>query len=73
MSGSGQRVHRAAGRDQVTGFVRVGKKGDRRLGVDQDQVIDALELGLGELGQVAQSLEGGDTGPAGQIGREGLA
>ncbi len=63
LAGTGQRVHGAARRDQVARLVRVGEEGHRGLGVHQDQVAHAVELGLGHLGQVGQPLHGGDARP----------
>ena len=71
--GRTKRVHRAPGGDQVARLLRVGEERDRRRGVDHDEVLDALELGLRHLGEVSQSLHRRYAGAALEVGREGLA
>ena len=61
------------GGHEVARLVGVGEEGDRGGGVDQDEVPHAVELGLGDLGQVAEPLDGRDARPAFEVGREGLA
>ena len=69
----GEHVHLAAGRHQVAGHARVGEERDRRLGAGQHQMLGAVQLGRGGLGEVRQPLDGGDTGAAFQPRRECLA
>ena len=52
----GQHVDLAALGHQVAGLARVGEERHRRLGVDQHQVPQAVELHRGELGQVGEAL-----------------
>ncbi len=73
LPGTGQRVHGAAGGDEVARLAGVGEEGHRRLGVDQDEVPDTVELGLGHLGQVGQPVHCRDARPALEVGGEGLA
>ena len=69
----GQHVDLAALGHEVAGLARVGEERDRRLGVDQHQVAEAVELHGGELGEVAEAVDGGQPGAALEAGGEGLA
>ena len=53
-----QLVHLAAVGHQVALLARVGEERHRRLGVDEDQVLEAAELRRGELGEVGEPLDG---------------
>ena len=59
VGGPGHTVDLAAVGHEVAGLARVGEEGDRGRGVDQDQVADPVELRRGELGEVAEPLDGG--------------
>ena len=56
----GEDVHLAPLGHQVAGQVGVGEERHRGEGVGQHQVPGPLELGDGELGQIAEPLDGGD-------------
>ena len=72
LAGAGQRVHGASRRDQVARLVGVGEEGHRRLGVDQHEMPDPVELGLRHLGQVGQPVHRRDARAPLEVGREGL-
>ena len=72
LAGTGQRVDGAARRHKVARLAGVREEGHRGLGVHQDEVAHAVELGLGHLGQVRQPLHGRDARPPFQVGRERL-
>ncbi len=69
---AGQDVDLAAVGHQVAGLARVGEERHRRLGVDQDQVGQPVELHGRELGQVAEALDGGQAGTPLEAGGERL-
>ena len=58
VAGAGQHVDRAAIGHQVAGLARVGEERHGRLGVDQHQVAEAVELHRRELGEVGEALDG---------------
>ena len=60
------------GGHQVAGLVGVGEEGDGRVGLHQDEVLHPGQLGLGQLGQIPQAVDGRDPGTPLQIGGEGL-
>src|SRR3546814_562632 len=68
----GKDVHLAALGHQVAGLAGIGEERDGRLGIDEDQVGQAVELHGGELGQVGEALHGHPTRAALEAGREGL-
>ena len=72
LPGTHQGVHGAPRGHQVAGLARVGEEGDGGLGLDQDEVLHPGQLGLGELGQIPQPVDGRDPGSPFQIGRKGL-
>ncbi len=69
----GEGVHLAPLGHQGAGQVGVGEERHRGEGVGQHQVPGPLELGDGELGQIAEPLDGGDPRTALDAGRERLA
>ncbi len=63
-----EHVDLAALGHEVAGLARVGEERHRRLGVDQDQVLQPVQLHLGELGQVAEPLDRGQPGAPARAG-----
>jgi hypothetical protein len=53
--------------------LRIGEERHRRFRVDDDEVLEAVELHGGELGEVPEAVDGRPAGPALQPGGERLA
>ena len=70
--GTGEHVDRAAVGHEVAGLVGVGEERHRRLGVDEDQVAQAVELHGGELGEVGEAVDRHAAGAALEAGGERL-
>ena len=68
-----QHVHVAAVRHEVAGLLGVGEERHRRLGVDEHQVAQSVELCRHELGEITEPLERWAPGAALQAGGERLA
>ena len=58
---------------QIAGDLRIGEERHRSDGTDEDQMFRASQLGLGEFGQVTQSVDGRESGAAFEGRRERLA
>src|SRR5207253_9607167 len=58
---------------EVAGFAWVREEGDGRASAGQQEMVQPLELALGQLGQVGEPLHRGQTGAAGEPGRKRLA
>lgn len=68
----GEGVHLGALRYQVARLAGVGEERHRGAGARHDQVLDAVQLADGLLGEVAQTLDGGQARAALQSRGEGL-
>jgi hypothetical protein len=66
-------VHAAAFRNQVARLAGIREERHRRLGVDEDEVFQALKLQRGELGEVGEPLDRYESGTALDAGRKRFA
>jgi len=68
-----ERGHPAGRGHEVAGLARVGEERRRGFRADRDEVLEAVELHLGELGEVRHPFEPGEAGAPPHPGRERLA
>jgi hypothetical protein len=65
-------MYLAAVGHEVALLAGIGEERDRRLGVDENQMLEARELDGGELGEIGDPLDVGEAGAALDPGREDL-